>query len=209
MKASNKIRCKHIDDINNCSRIRQINISLNSQNNIDDVIDIFKTVDKLNKRSDLSIVYRLWAMDKELSGIYLRIIDELSKYYYLSHEVVAKIYEMRNTKIGENIYVNKHELFVWPTLDNGVVGDCGKCLGTVSHVGILVDGTVIPCCLDSNGIISLGNVFEKSFVSIINSDRCKAISHGFKNNMIHEELCKRCSYRKVFDKNKNSYKDNL
>jgi len=59
---------------------------------------------------------------------------------------------------------------------------------------VLVDGTIIPCCLDSMGIINLGNIYENNLDEILNSDRVVNMINNFKNNKKCEELCKHCKF---------------
>jgi len=62
----------------------------------------------------------------------------------------------------------------------------------------LVDGTVIPCCLDGEGVVDLGNVFKRPFKEIVEGSRAKAIYDGFSDNKAVEELCRRCSFKEKF-----------
>lgn len=187
---------KYKETIINCKKIRQLNVSLNSCNDINEAKTIFKTIDEISINNSMSIVYRFWAIN-DISEK-MNVFNELVEYYKLSWEVLDFLRTNKNVCIGDNIYINMASLFEWPSLNHDLVSCHGKCLGTISHVGILSNGTVIPCCLDSNGIINLGNVFEKSFTSIINGSKCKGINEGFKKNVLKEELCRRCSYRKRF-----------
>ena len=84
--------------------------------------------------------------------------------------------------------------FIWPDLNNNYYNDKGKCYGLITHFGILVDGTIIPCCLDSKGIINLGNIFNDDINSILNSNRCKNMVDNFRNDKKCEELCKHCKF---------------
>lgn len=68
------------------------------------------------------------------------------------------------------------------------------CRALRTHIGILSDGTVVPCCLDSEGEIKLGNVFKEAFADIIKNDRTNAIYNGFSRRKAVEDLCKRCGY---------------
>ena len=70
----------------------------------------------------------------------------------------------------------------------------GNCYALKDHLGILVDGTVVPCCLDSEGIINLGNIFKDDIKDIIKSDRYQNMLNGFKNKKKIEELCKHCNF---------------
>ncbi|MFZ4616685.1 MAG: radical SAM/SPASM domain-containing protein [Rectinemataceae bacterium] len=76
----------------------------------------------------------------------------------------------------------------------------GRCHGLRTQLGILVDGRVVPCCLDSEGAMSLGNLREQPLGEILASPRARAIRLGFQRHRIVEELCQSCGYRKRFDK---------
>ena len=56
------------------------------------------------------------------------------------------------------------------------------------------NGDVVPCCLDANGTIKLGNIFDMDLDIILNSDRVNNIRNGFRNNKKCEELCKHCNF---------------
>jgi radical SAM protein with 4Fe4S-binding SPASM domain len=66
-------------------------------------------------------------------------------------------------------------------------------------MGILADGTVVPCCLDKEGVINLGNCGSKRLDHIMRSPRAKAIREGFKNGILVEDLCRKCTYIERFD----------
>ena len=74
------------------------------------------------------------------------------------------------------------------------------CYGLRDQIGILVDGTVVPCCLDANGCISLGNLFSEETEEILSSPRAKAIYDGFTHRRAVEQLCRTCGYAKRFSK---------
>ena len=83
---------------------------------------------------------------------------------------------------------------------NAESNDIGYCLGTKSHIGILSNGDVVPCCLDSDGLMKFGNIFDSNLDEIINSKLFKEINNGFKNNKVVSSICQHCFYRKRFDK---------
>ena len=195
---------KHIDIIKKTDIIRQINISLQSIENEAEVKifdGILSNVDQLLNETKIIFVYRLWAIkDNKLTETNKKIIDKLILHYQLD-DIKEKIFFDSNIKLKENLYLNKAEIFEWPSLDNEFVSNEGFCYGLNSHVGILVDGTVIPCCLDSAGVIKLGNILKEDFKDILDKERTKKIIYGFKNNIVEEELCKRCSFRTRLKKN--------
>ena len=88
--------------------------------------------------------------------------------------------------------------FIWPSLDNDIYEEKGFCYGLRDQLGILVDGTVVPCCLDSEGVINLGNIHEIDLGDILDASRAKALYDSFSNRRAIEELCKRCGYSAKF-----------
>lgn len=105
-------------------------------------------------------------------------------------------------RLDDKIYLEFAETFDWPDLDaNECPTDANVfCYGLRDQIGILCDGTVVPCCLDAEGIISLGNLFESDLDTILDSPRAKAIYDGFSRRIATEELCRKCGYAKRFTK---------
>lgn len=96
------------------------------------------------------------------------------------------------------IAVHAADTFEWPSLSAPDYGARGFCRGLRDQAGILVDGTVVPCCLDGDGILSLGNIFDASWREIIEGPRARAIYKAFSDRIISEPLCRRCGYRTRF-----------
>ena len=184
--------------------IKQINVSLHSENGIENYFeDVFSSCDELSKNT--TIVYRIWVLNNlELDELSTKTVEKIKKYYNLSTTMVEKIIKEKNIKLKDNIYLDKDNEFIWPNEsinDNNDNSDNGGyCLATKSHIGILSNGVVVPCCLDSEGIINLGNIFEQDLEEIINSDLFKSINEGFRNKKVVCDLCKNCEYRYRFSK---------
>lgn len=106
----------------------------------------------------------------------------------------------RGLRLRNKLHIEWGDRFEWPDKDADYQGDEVFCYGMRDHFGILADGTVVPCCLDSEGAINLGNLFSDDLSEILNSPRAKAIKHGFGSHRATEELCKRCSYARRFIK---------
>ena len=90
--------------------------------------------------------------------------------------------------------VEEDKEFIWPDLNNNIYNENGKCYGLKNHIGILVDGTVIPCCLDCNAKINLGNIFDDSLENILKQEKVLKMIKGFQENKKVEELCKHCNF---------------
>lgn len=186
---------KNMDVIlNNRDVIRQINISIHSLANDFHYLDmVLYCVLKILDNSDIIVSLRLWNIDKGIDNNY-DVYEFLKNKYGLSSSLFEKIKNDDKVKIRKNLYLNKDRVFVWPNINNDYYSEFGKCYGTRSHIGILSDGTVVPCCLDGDGVIRLGNIYEDEFESIINSKLFKEIKEGFIHNKKVCELCRKCSF---------------
>ena len=104
----------------------------------------------------------------------------------------------RGASLGNKVYLEWGEKFDWPDLsaEEGTGGVF--CYGLRDQIGVLWDGTVVPCCLDHEGDIPLGNLYEQSLDEILNSPRAKALYDGFSCRKAVEELCRKCGYARRF-----------
>jgi len=104
----------------------------------------------------------------------------------------------QGTQIGEKIFLEYGEKFDWPDLQAQEGTERLFCYGLRDQLGVLWDGTVVPCCLDHEGDLTLGNLFTQDMEEILNSSRAKAIYDGFTRREAVEPLCRRCGYARRF-----------
>ena len=147
--------------------------------------------------------FRLWNLDPENMTVDQRdknryILDTLYTAYNFDGQTNHRHYLATDAKLADKTYLSFDHEFQWPSLDALDFGDCGTCQGLRTHAAILCDGTVIPCCLDGEGVINLGNIHTTPFEEIMHSARTQTIRQGFQNKHITEELCRRCGYRTRF-----------
>ena len=177
----------YINKIKENINVRQVNISLHSYDerknvSLDDYLNnVFDSVDKLIDNNTI-IVCRMWTNSKYEQDIL----------NYINNRYNTNI--LGNTKIKDHLYFEYDKEFIWPDLNNNYYNENGSCQGLRSHVGILVDGRVVPCCLDYNGQLSMGNIYEEELSDILNREDCIMMREGFKNNKKVKELCKHCNF---------------
>lgn len=99
--------------------------------------------------------------------------------------------------LGERLYLERAEKFDWPDLDAPESG-AEFCLGLRQQLAVLVDGTVVPCCLDHEGDIPLGDLLRQELSDILQSPRARALYDGFSARQPSEALCRRCGYATRF-----------
>lgn len=104
----------------------------------------------------------------------------------------------RGTRIADRVFLEYGEKFDWPDLGAPEGSEKLFCYGLRDQLGVLWDGTVVPCCLDHEGDLALGNLFDREMEEILQSPRAKAIYEGFSRKEAVEELCRRCGYARRF-----------
>ncbi len=138
------------------------------------------------------VVYRLWnqgGADEKNSAILQAMQDAFPGPW---------VPERRGYRIGQRIYLEYGDKFDWPDLAAEDGGDQVFCYGLRDQIGVLCDGTVVPCCLDHEGDLALGNLFTEALEEILEKPRSKAIYEGFLNRKASEELCRKCGYARRF-----------
>ncbi|EON74447.1 radical SAM/SPASM domain-containing protein [Lysinibacillus sphaericus] len=189
--------------------LRQINFSLHSfdghegsenrEKYLGDILDFVRDAKDFNT----IISYRLWNLQQEhVTDIAARrnreTLEILENEYTLDYRIEEKVQPGKGVKIANNIYLNQDHEFRWPSLLAPEDEGKGFCHALRSQAAILVDGTVVPCCLDGEGVINLGNVNQTSFTEIVEGERANNIVEGFSRREAVEELCRKCGYRQKF-----------
>ena len=143
--------------------------------------------EKANKDGTI-ISLRLWnsGCDKGKNETTLALLRQLLPYRWTENT--------RGYRIRDRLFLQWGDRFAWPDLNAPDYGKPVACYGLRDHFGILSDGTVVPCCLDSEGTIALGNVFEEELSDILAAPRATAMAEGFRCRTATEDLCRRCGY---------------
>jgi radical SAM protein with 4Fe4S-binding SPASM domain len=190
--------------------VRQINISLHSltandfNNKEEYVKDVLSFVKEVSEKTDIIVSLRLWNLDKDNevnleNNLNKKLLELIEKEFDLLYKIEEKITPGFGVKLANRVFLNQDHQFQWPDLNEKEIGEVGFCYGLRDHVAILVDGTVVPCCLDGEGVINLGKINDSPFSEIIESERATKIFNGFSNRRAVEELCKKCGYRNKMD----------
>ena len=186
--------------------VRQVNISMHAlaENDTDRIGDIFDFTRKAFVRHpDLYINYRLWNLESPQesleSGKNESLHRKIAEEFGVVIPVAGHSSGRKSRKLLNRLYLHLDSYFEWPEINSQKPYRTeGKCHGLKSQAAILVDGTVVPCCLDKEGVTALGNCFAEPFESIISGIRANKIIKGFNEGRFLEELCRHCSYSSRF-----------
>lgn len=206
------------------NRVRMVSISLHSfeanilNKSLEDYLEQIILFCKKALETDTIVELRLWNMDKESIYDVNKLNFQITNYietrlglqFNLPKALEEKFYSedapnrrKRNLKLIDNIYLGMAEHFDWPDISASTGAICtGFCYGLRNQIAILSDGTVVPCCLDSNGDIPLGNILDDELDTILSSQRSVDMYNQFSNRKVIEPLCQTCGYMKKFSQGK-------
>ena len=163
---------------------------------LDGILDF---ADEASKNGVLTVL-RLWNLDghgEALGGNNPRTLDYL-RARFPNTDMTPWKFSPRGARLRDKLHLEYGDRFEWPDMTAEDRGSGVFCYGLKDHFAILCDGSVVPCCLDREGAITLGNIFEASADSILSTPRATAMREGFTCRRATEELCRKCGYARRF-----------
>lgn len=191
------------DILVNAKSLRQLNISVHSvrHNKTKNIVQedylnsIVEVANNINKEIGSYISYRLWDLkDTRNVDEYEKVFNFFEKKYGIEN-IKNIITKKRYVELEENIFLNIDTIFIWPSMNNDIFSIEGSCYGLIDQIAILVDGSIVPCCLDQEGDILLGNIFKDDIGEVLQSKQVLDIIQGFRKNKLINPLCQRCGFR--------------
>lgn len=158
------------------------------------------------ERKDLYINLRLWNQkskeEKEIKKLNTFLLSKIGEKFPLPPERSLQFSPGRKSKhLTGRIYLNMDTFFQWPETEKELIKARGFCHGLRDQFGVLCDGTLVPCCLDTEGKVSLGNIHEeKSLQELLASPLAEKIRKGFEKGVAEHPFCQKCSFRTRFQK---------
>jgi hypothetical protein len=190
--------------------VRQVNLSLHSFSAHDGIdpdayLDRCIAFARENAALGRYTTMRFWnlsggpsaAGDRQADAGTLRILSRIQA-AFPGHDDLPEQLQSRSVALGKGIFVSFDEEFVWPSLSQPFVSEEGFCHGLRQMLGVLADGTVVPCCLDADGQAALGNLFTEELADILARDPFRTARQQLYNRRVVLPLCRHCSYRKRF-----------
>lgn len=174
----------------------KVHISLHSFSKEDgDIENYLENIVSFINKSNFICVLRLWNQGGE-DKLNAKICDMLEKALNLDFKILQS--EKNNVKILDKCYVEFGEVFEWADISQNEKYTSGFCYALRDQIAILVDGTVVPCCLDNDGCINLGNIYKNTIEDIYNSELSQNIINDFSNRKLHHKLCTTCGFIRRF-----------
>lgn len=188
--------------------LRQINFSLHGLAQVESgaaeswLLEIIDFAREASRATELYLSLRLWNMQagdaQEAVAWNDYVLARLAEAFDVPSLRAADLAASRGMPLAPRIFLNPERQFAWPHLANPELGRHGYCRGLRDHLAILADGTVVPCCLDADGLLALGNIFQQSLAAIVAGPRARGMREGFAHQWLLEPLCRRCTYRLRF-----------
>lgn len=178
--------------------IRQINFSLMAflaQNRVNlseyfaPIVRFIRAHLALNKQSFVNL--RLWNL-----GVDFKDADKNETIYrLLEREFGVQIQKnARKNRLANRVILHQSEQFRWASLAGKTLHTKGSCYSLRKQIGILSDGTLVPCCMDSGGVIALGDIFTQDLDEILTSPRALMMKNSFQKGEFVEKLCQKCEF---------------
>ena len=189
--------------------VKQINISLNAFNKNDTSFTFEQYIkpildfchEKVKRKEESFINLRMWNLDEVMSekDFNIELFDRLNSEFLVDLKLEnLNPKEKKSIRLDYKVLLHFDNYFEWPSLANRNYSH-GTCQGLNSHIGILANGTVIPCCLDNDAVITLGDLKVESLEEVLIGRRAREMRDGFKMSQCSEELCLKCSYKDRFN----------
>lgn len=181
---------ENTDILINAPALRQLNISLHAETKSHDTyvknaVEYAKSAATAGKLTS----FRLWnGSDGDNNA------RELGRMFDCNN-----VQEKRVT-LAANIFLSRDSFWEWPDINGDIIAKRGTCGGLRHQIGVLADGSVVPCCLDGDGAQVLGVIGELSFDEIYKNS---VLPHrkNMQNSILSLSLCQKCKYREKFNKN--------
>lgn len=193
--------------------IKQLNFSVHSFFDNFPNKDIKSYLKKLNEFSkeflrlhpQSFINYRMWNLPiiktQQINPNQIALSELKLNFPNAEEPNLIDVRKQKSYRLDRHLKLHFDTQFEWPNLNSNTMSHHGFCYGLKSQIAILTDGTIVPCCLDKEGVINLGSIYEQSFESIINSQKALSIINHFKQNIAIEPLCQKCQFKTRFKKN--------
>lgn len=198
------------------ANIKKLTISLHSYEANKQIISLdqylqnaIELAKQLQTSTNTITEFRLWNQSTKneiaKNSLNEKIIETLQKNFAVKLDITST---KKNYTLAKNVFLGFDNVFVWPECSMGKTQEEKKfCYALRTHFGILCDGTVVPCCLDNDGLLVLGNIFKQDINNILHCERAKKIYDGFSCQKAVEPLCKTCLFATRFNNKKPSPTD--
>lgn len=178
--------------------VRQINISLHdAEENIpkekwrDFITEMLEISQELSSKTYINL--RLWNQTNQSSEEFNQLCYRLAQdFFSISEEINLTSSNDRNITLAPNIFLQNAPRFEWQTQN---ATENKTCYALKDHIAVLANGDVVPCCIDAEANLLLGNIFEDDLLAIIQSQKAVKIKNGFANHKAVEDFCKKCGFK--------------
>ncbi len=180
--------------------IRQFNISLHdAEENIDKddwgtyIDNVLNFAVSNAYKSYISL--RLWNISNKASAPFIALcLERIAYKFELSMDVFANTPKGNGMRLTDNIFLHRAPRFEWPDASRPGVQTQKTCYALRDHIAILADGKVIPCCLDADAKLLLGDIHKQDLSTILETEKAQRIKNGFLQRKVVEPLCASCGF---------------
>ena len=184
------------DILLNSPALHKVNISLhaleaNEKLSFDEYLDGCADFAKRMSEKGKICVLRLWNGDSDGKYGSGRLNDGIISQLENSFDRALWKQNTKGFRLSDKLFLEFAERFEWRENENN---ELVRCYGLRDQIGVLVDGRIVPCCIDCDGAITLGNIFTDDIIKVINSPLAIRMAEGFRNGKAVHPYCKKCGF---------------
>ncbi len=194
-----------VDMLLHAGALYKIHISLHSfeaNASTQSIQDYLTSVTDFAKRAvgetNIIVAFRFWNLDHEIvagqNQLNQWFFTQLEQAFALDFLIKSRCDFKKDIQLATRTFLQFAERFEWPEISNVTDSQPRFCYGLRDQFAVLCNGTVVPCCLDHEGDIALGNLFDTPLEEILQTPRAKMIYDGFSRRQAVEVLCQTCGY---------------
>lgn len=180
--------------------VRQINISLHDaeenvpksswRNYLDQMIDF-----SIFASESIYVSLRLWNTTNTKSREFIEIAtDTIYNRFQIRIDELFIKRKSNGVKLSDRIFFHSSPRFEWPDTESESKYTYKTCYALRDHIAVLSDGSVVPCCLDADANLKLGNLYSEDLNQILSNPRGLRMKEGFERHQIVEKFCSTCGF---------------
>ena len=176
--------------------LHKVNISLhaleaNERLSFDEYLDGCADFARKMSEKGKICVLRLWNGDSDGKYGSGKLNDGIMSRLELNFDRALWKQNTKGFRLSDKLFLEFAERFEWRESD---VDEQVRCYGLRDQIGVLCDGRIVPCCIDCDGAITLGNIFTDEILNVINSPLAVEMAEGFRNGKAAHPYCKKCGF---------------
>ena len=182
--------CEKADMLLSKKALHKVNISLHAlEANPDIEKDAYidSCLDFASKASEKGVVTVLRLWNGGAQNALNRYIEERIKQFFKTEWTENS----KGYRIREKLFIEYADRFEWTESESC---EKARCYALKDQFAILCDGSVVPYCIDGEGMLKMGNIETDSLEAMLSGELATLLRCGFDKGQAVFDTCKKCGF---------------